>query len=87
MMILICILFVACVFCILMIFKCDNTEKQQLKILRAIDKWVNYTEDYETATAYVRSMECFETTLFRLWDWGCTRIVPMNVYEEIKPYI
>jgi hypothetical protein len=74
-------------FSILMMFKVNNASKQQEKILLAIDKWVRFTEDYETAMKYLDSVEDFDKTTFRLWDWGCTRIVPKDVYEEIKPYI
>lgn len=32
-------------------------------------------------------MEDYNRTLYRLWDWGYTRIVPPEVFEEIKTYI
>jgi hypothetical protein len=70
-----------------MIFKSENAFVQQKKILFAIDRWVSYTQDYETATMYLLRIEDFNKTVFRIWDWGCTRIVPKDVYEEIKPYI
>lgn len=31
--------------------------------------------------------ESYEKTLFRLWDWGYTRILPPEKFELIKPYI
>ena len=31
--------------------------------------------------------EPYSKTLFRLYDWGCTRILPKEKYEIIKPYI
>jgi hypothetical protein len=31
--------------------------------------------------------ESYEKTLFRLWDWGYTRILPKDKFEIIKPYI
>lgn len=74
-------------FSILMTFKINNASKQQRKILLAIDSWTNFTEDYDTAMKYIDSVEDFDKTVFRLWDWGCTRIVPEYVYEDIKPYI
>lgn len=86
MMILTYILVTLSAFGILM-FKVCNAGTQQRKILFAIDRWVDDTEDYETATMYIESMEDFDKTLFRLWDWGCTRIVPEDVYEVIKPYL
>ena len=32
-------------------------------------------------------MEPYESTLYRIWDWGYTRILPPEKYEIIKPYI
>lgn len=32
-------------------------------------------------------MESYESTLFRLWDWGYKRILPPEKYEIIKPFI
>ena len=32
-------------------------------------------------------IEDYDKTLFRLWDWGYTRILPPEKYEIIKPYI
>ena len=87
MMILTYILVTLGAFGTLMIFKINNASKQQEKILLAIEKWVRFTEDYETAMKYLDSVEDFDKTAFRLWDGGCTRIVPKNVYEEIKPYL
>ena len=31
--------------------------------------------------------EDYGQTLFRLWDWGYTRILPPEKYEIVKPYI
>lgn len=32
-------------------------------------------------------MENYVVTLWRLWDWGYTRILPKDKFEIIKPYI
>ena len=32
-------------------------------------------------------MESYESTLFRLWDWGYKRILPPEKFEIIKPFI
>ena len=32
-------------------------------------------------------MESYEATLFRLWDWGYSRILPKDKLEIIKPFI
>lgn len=34
-----------------------------------------------------KDMECYAKTLFRLWDWGYTRILPKEKFEMIKRYI
>lgn len=31
--------------------------------------------------------EDYDKTLWRLWDWGYTRILPKGKFEIIKPYI
>lgn len=31
--------------------------------------------------------EDYDKTLWRLWDWGYTRILPPDKYEFLKPYI
>ena len=32
-------------------------------------------------------IESFERTMFRLWDFGYTRILPPDKFEIIRPYI
>ena len=32
-------------------------------------------------------LESYESTLFRLWDWGYKRILPPEKFEIIKPFI
>lgn len=32
-------------------------------------------------------MEPYGKTLFRIWDWGCSRILPPEKLELIRPYI
>ena len=32
-------------------------------------------------------VESYMATFTRLWDWGYTRILPLEKYEIIKPYI
>ena len=40
---------------------------------------------YEPEVDYEDSEEYFKT-LFRLWDWGYTRILPKEKFDIIKPY-
>lgn len=74
-------------FLIVVLIKNENTYIQHGKIMDAIDDFAYSTGNFWTAMMYMDSMEDYQKTLFRLWDWGCTRIVPKDVYNEIKPYI
>lgn len=46
----------------------------------SFDMLRHFEVDYNDAEPYGK-------TLFRLYDWGCTRILPKEKYEIIKPYI
>lgn len=72
---------------IVILFKNENTYKQHTKILEAISAWWEVTHNTSKAIEYMQSLEKYSKTLYRLWDWGCRRIVPKDVYDEIKPYI
>lgn len=84
---IIAVLILCSVFGLILLVKNDNTYHQYMKILMAIHKYGNDTGEHSKAIEYMHSMKQYEVTLFRLWDWGCTRIVPKDVYEVIKPYI
>ena len=75
------------VFCIVIMFKSDNALKNQMKILRAIDDYGKETNDKFNCILLLNSMETFSQTMWRLWDWGYTRILPKEDFEWIKPYI
>lgn len=75
------------VFSIVMMFKADNTRKNQIKILMAIDDYGAETGDFLNCIRLLNSMESFERTLFRIWDWGYENILPKEDFEWIKPYI
>lgn len=51
-----------------------------------IDCLAKERHNYRDDVAYV-DMEPYDKTLFRLYDWGYTRILPKEKYEIIKPYI
>ena len=72
---------------IVMIIKNENTYSQHGIIIDAISNFAYSTGDFGTATDYLDRIEDYQKTLYRLWDWGCTRIVPEDVFNEIKPYI
>ena len=71
--------------------KNHNTFKQRHIILGAIYTYCRDVIDKENfeyrEVVYFDDMEPYGKTLFRLYDWGCTRILPKDKYEIIKPYI
>ena len=79
---------VALAFCFLLLRKNANTHKNHILINKAIcvyrmiciDRGENAVVDHDDA-------EDYDKTLWRLWDWGYTRILPKEKFEIIKPYI
>lgn len=70
--------------------KNENTYKQHELIAHAIWEYrITLIREgkYDSALVDYSDMESYETTLFRLWDWGYTRILPKEKFEIIKPYI
>lgn len=72
---------------IFLFLKPDNALKNQLKILMAIDKYAEETDDVENALRLIDAVESYAKTLFRFWDWGYKNILPKEDFELIKPYI
>lgn len=76
------------IFAILAWAKSENAYQNQMRILNAI-------RDYGSECIWTNKpilvdfdeMEPLERTFFRFWDWGCTRILPAEKFEIIKPYI
>ena len=71
----------------LVIFKANNSVYQRRRIIKAIYDYSQNTGDVEKSIEFVKSMESMEETLFRFWDWGYKRIVPVEVLTEIEIYI
>ena len=76
-------------FCVYMFFKNENTYRQHKNLADAIFAYgVDcIRNDREWDHMLYESMEPYEATLFRLWDWGYTRILPPEKFELIKDYI
>lgn len=76
---------------VVLAIKVQVTEYMQLKIAHAIylygldclDKGMRLNQ----LEATYADMESFDETLWRWWDWGCSRILPPKKYKIIKPYI
>lgn len=86
--ILINILVVMLLLCIVMMIKNEVTYHHHMRILKAIKEYQNMCREYgKISDVDYDDMENYECTLFRLWDWGYTRILPKDKFEIIKPYI
>lgn len=74
--------------CIVMMIKNEVTYHHHMRILKAIEEYENMCFDYERMNdVNCDDMESYEHTLFRIWDWGYTRILPKDKFEIIEPYI
>lgn len=71
------------------IFKEANTTKQRAKIYDAICMYQNASRNKGIFKVKVKSsdMESVEETDKRWWDWSCKRILPIDKYNIVKPYI
>ena len=71
--------------------KTEVTYHCHLKIMRAIHRYVEFKilvqQECIDGCALLDDMEDFDDTFYRLWDWGCKRIVSPETYEKIKPYL
>lgn len=89
--ILIVVLIICLLFFTILNFKNMNTAKNQIRILNAItdyqDDCVKKDMYKEALNVTIQDKEDYDKTLWRLWDWGYTRILPKDKFEIIKPYI
>lgn len=74
----------AIIFGSFMMVKNNNTANKRDHIINAI--YIYNLEHYDNKISY-GYMEDYEKTLYRLWDWGYTNIVPKHIYKKIEPYI
>ena len=75
-----------------MLIKNNNTFKQRMKIIKAIHAYFQSKKGVEEMDVseidyMYHSVESYDDTLNRRFDWGCKNIVPPDVYEKIEPYI
>lgn len=79
---------VVIVFCFYLLAKNENTLRKQMLIgdaihqyqLDMIRKGCVILVDYSDCESYIN-------TVFRLWDWGYTRILPPEKFRIIELYI
>ena len=72
--------------------KNNNTFKQRVKVPKAIHAYFQSKKGIEEMDVseidyMYHSLESYNDTLNRRFDWGCKNIVPPDVYEKIEPYI
>lgn len=83
-------LLLALLLSIVMLFKNHNTFKNHNKVSKAIYNYNAYViwneKEFENELIEYDCMESYDKTLFRLYDWGCQRIVSKDVYEKIESY-
>ena len=79
-----CLIIVSCVF---LLIKNENTGRKRFRIIVAIENYyIEHIDTFEFLDMYDH-MEHYNSTLFRLWDWGYENILPKEDFELIKPYI
>lgn len=81
------VLFLVLIWFIFCLFKVDNASKNREKIIDAIDVYAVITGDCVTALCALKAMEDFDSTIYRLWDWGYKNILPNEYFELIESYI
>ena len=75
---------------ILAIIKNENTFKQHMVVANAIHRFrLDHIKRDWLASLSVdfEDMEEYDSTFWRLWDWGYKNILPKEKYELIKDYI
>ena len=86
------VMFIMLFYNIYMYVKNNNTFKQRIKIIKAIHAYFQSKKGVEEMDVseidyMYHSVESYDDTLNRRFDWGCKNIVPPDVYEKIEPYI
>lgn len=79
------------VFLMILLVKNDWTFRMRMKIDDAVLAYqLDMIDHHDIPSANLISVwesEPYEKTLWRLWDWSYTRILPPEKFELIKPYI
>lgn len=80
--------FIALLFLAVLMMKNDVTLDKRIKIIYAIrDYQVRCLYDGTSEEVDWSDMESYDNTLWRLWDWGYTRILPKEKYKIVEPFI
>lgn len=70
------------------VFKNSNTYKKRVNIRNAISEYNRaHLDDNLFSYKYFDMLEPYDKTLWRLYDWGYTRILPKEIFDKIKEFI
>lgn len=76
--------------CVFIFIKNYNTFRVRTKIDNAIYKYNMYCINagtYNTERIKYNDEESYESTMFRVFDWGYKNILPPDKFEKVKMYI
>lgn len=80
--------FIALLFLAVLVMKNDVTLDKRIKIIYAIrDYKLKCLNDNTSEEVDYSDMESYDSTLWRIWDWGNTRILPKEKYKIVEPFI
>lgn len=81
---------VGLILCFIITIKNFKTSSNRMKVINAIGNYHVYLIDNNSLSdsqVEYEDIESYYKTLYRIWDWGCTRILPKEKFELIKPYM
>lgn len=82
-------LFLVIAFCVFLLYKNAKTYKNTIKITNAIHayhKFMISARNYDYKVDY-DDMEDYDSTLWRLWDFGHKNILPKEKFRAIGPFM
>lgn len=72
--------------CAIAQLKNEYTAYMRMKIFDAIISY-QLNRDFFGRIVSLNDMEDYDSTFYRWWDWGYTRILPPEKFKIIKPWI
>lgn len=77
------------IFCSIALLKNENTAKNHGIIIDAISRYNHelIKNGKELDLSLYRYMESYDSTFYRIFDWGYENILPADKIELIRPYI
>ena len=78
----------AMLFCVFMLIRNSVVYENHMKIINAIHEYNQQQislHNFDLTIEYYT--EPYDRTMWRLWDFGCKRIVTPDIYKKIEPYL